>query len=100
MLKIAHLMVKRHHKTIIHDLNVEIPPASCTLFCGDDTSGVKELLACLAGIQEYQSGQILWEEQPLQKMDVAYASGNGSVFIEQTILAYGKFLAHFILRFL
>lgn len=99
MLKIEHLMVKKHHNIILKDVNLEVKEGTFVVLCGDSKSGNTAIIECIAGICDYQKGRILWKDQKVRKQDVFYAAQATCLFKEQTIGEYGIFLSQFYSTF-
>lgn len=53
---------------ILHDLSLTVPPAGRVGICGASGSGKSTLLNCLAGLDQADSGHIVWLGQALTDM--------------------------------
>lgn len=69
MLEISHLSVRIGHKPVLTDINLTIKPGKVTALLGPNGAGKSTLLKSLCQDAELTSGQILLDNQPIQKWD-------------------------------
>ncbi|WP_125982432.1 amino acid ABC transporter ATP-binding protein [Loigolactobacillus iwatensis] len=66
LLKVEHLNKAYGTKQVLHDINFSVTPGSVTVLLGPSGSGKSTLIRCLNGLEEFQSGQLSFEDQPIK----------------------------------
>lgn len=100
MLKIQKLSVSYPGKTVIKDLDLEIPEGKLLILTGPNGSGKSTLLKAIDGLIDNVSGQILFQGQDLLSMEpkdraktAAYLSQNRAVpsITAERLVLHGRF---------
>ena len=68
---------------ILWDLNLNVEPGSCTCIMGRNGVGKTTLLKCLMGLLPVNSGEILYDGQPIQKKTAEFRAHNGIGYVPQ-----------------
>jgi ABC-2 type transport system ATP-binding protein len=89
------LFVRRGHRTVLHDLTLEVPRGEIVGLLGPSGSGKTTLMRAIAGSQRIAEGsvEVLGEPAgaPVLRRKVGYATQSGSVYDDLTVaqnLAY------------
>ncbi|QIL91308.1 urea ABC transporter ATP-binding subunit UrtE [Microbulbifer sp. SH-1] len=88
MIRIERLNQKYGGTQILWDLDLEIERGSCTCIMGRNGAGKTTLLKCLMGLLPASSGQILFEDKPIEgsaaqaraKMGIGYVPQGRDIF--------------------
>lgn len=88
MIRIEQLNQKYGGTQILWDLDLEIERGSCTCIMGRNGAGKTTLLKCLMGLLPASSGQILFEDKPIEgsaaqaraKMGIGYVPQGRDIF--------------------
>ncbi len=70
---------------VLHDVDFEVYPGEVTALVGDNGAGKSTLVKCFAGINGIDSGQLLFEGQPVTIADPRQATGLGIEFVYQDL---------------
>lgn len=68
---------------ILWDLNLDIAPGSCTCIMGRNGVGKTTLLKCLMGLLPINSGEILYQGEPIQGKSAEWRAHNGIGYVPQ-----------------
>src|SRR5215510_3962028 len=70
---------------VLHDVDFDIYPGEVTALVGDNGAGKSTLVKCFAGINSIDSGEILFEGQPVTIHDPRGATDLGIEFVYQDL---------------
>ncbi|MDQ2848759.1 MAG: ATP-binding cassette domain-containing protein [Actinomycetota bacterium] len=70
---------------VLHDINFSVYPGEVTALVGDNGAGKSTLVKCIAGINQIDSGEILWQGEPVHIPDPRAASALGIEFVYQDL---------------
>jgi D-xylose transport system ATP-binding protein len=70
---------------VLHDVDLVIHPGEVTALVGDNGAGKSTLVKCVAGINSIDSGEILFEGQPVHITDPRDAARLGIEFVYQDL---------------
>ncbi len=79
---------------ILYDLSIEAPGKGITVIVGPNGAGKTTLLSTVMGVAKYMSGDILFEDMPIQgklthelaKKGISYVPQMGNVFAELSVM--------------
>ena len=83
MLKIESLNQFYGESHTLWDLNVEVPKGQCTVLMGRNGVGKTTLLQCVMGLLPVRSGQILYNDQPIEKHSAESRAPLGLGYVPQ-----------------
>ncbi len=86
--KISNLEWGKNGKKILQDLSVYIPHGSLTVLIGPNGAGKSSFMRCLAGLQNYQSGEILLAGKSINDYSLAQRAQTLSWCPAETQLAF------------
>jgi D-xylose transport system ATP-binding protein len=70
---------------VLHDVDFSVYPGEVTALVGDNGAGKSTLVKCIAGINSIDTGQILFEGQPVHIGNPHDAAGLGIEFVYQDL---------------
>jgi D-xylose transport system ATP-binding protein len=70
---------------VLHDVDFEVYPGEVTALVGDNGAGKSTLVKCFAGINSIDSGELLFEGQPVTIHDPRGATALGIEFVYQDL---------------
>ncbi|MDQ6657536.1 MAG: ATP-binding cassette domain-containing protein [Actinomycetota bacterium] len=70
---------------VLHDVNFSVYPGEVTALVGDNGAGKSTFVKCIAGINSVDSGQLLWQGNPVVLHDPAAAAALGIEFVYQDL---------------
>jgi D-xylose transport system ATP-binding protein len=70
---------------VLHDVDFAVYPGEVTALVGDNGAGKSTLVKCVAGIYTIDSGEILWEGNPVRIPSPRAASALGIEFVYQDL---------------
>jgi len=84
------LQIKRLNKSfgpvhVLQDVDFSVYPGEVTALVGDNGAGKSTLVKCVAGINSIDSGEILWQGEPITLHDPRQASALGIEFVYQDL---------------
>jgi len=84
------LQIKRLNKSfgpvhVLQDVDFSVYPGEVTALVGDNGAGKSTLVKCVAGINSIDSGEILWQGEPVTLHDPRQASALGIEFVYQDL---------------
>lgn len=78
-IEIKHLSKAFRQKTVLRDISLVVEPGTCVGILGANGCGKSTMLSILAGVQNADGGQFLWEDKDLLKDNRARANLVGYV---------------------
>jgi D-xylose transport system ATP-binding protein len=70
---------------VLHDVDFDVYPGEVTALVGDNGAGKSTLVKCFAGINSIDSGELLFEGQPVTIQDPRAATALGVEFVYQDL---------------
>ncbi len=70
---------------VLHDIDFAVYPGEVTALVGDNGAGKSTLVKCFAGINQIDSGELLFEGKPVTISDPRAATGLGIEFVYQDL---------------
>jgi D-xylose transport system ATP-binding protein len=70
---------------VLHDVDIDVYPGEVTALVGDNGAGKSTLVKCFAGINSIDSGELLFEGQPVAIHDPRAATALGIEFVYQDL---------------
>jgi D-xylose transport system ATP-binding protein len=70
---------------VLHDVDFDVYPGEVTALVGDNGAGKSTLVKCVAGINQVDTGEILFEGRPVQLTDPRAATALGIEFVYQDL---------------
>ena len=70
---------------VLHDVDFSVYPGEVTALVGDNGAGKSTLVKCIAGINGIDTGEVLFEGQPVTINDPRTATGLGIEFVYQDL---------------
>ena len=86
MLSCTNLSVEKQNKRIFSDLSFTLLPASIYILKGSNGSGKTTLLKAIAGLTQPNTGQILWNNQPMNSDYLSYLAHENAVKANLSVL--------------
>ncbi|MGX7030771.1 amino acid ABC transporter ATP-binding protein [Vagococcus zengguangii] len=88
MLTIKNLTKKFQNKTIIDNLSLEIPKGQLICLVGPSGGGKTTLLRCISGLEHFEEGEILLDNQPIstQRNKIGVVFQDYHLFPHMTVL--------------
>ena len=83
MLKVEQLNQFYGESHTLWDLQMEVPRGSCTVLMGRNGVGKTTLLQCVMGLLPIRSGEILYDETPIQKRSAEARAPMGLGYVPQ-----------------
>ncbi len=88
MIDVRHIQVQKGRKTIINDLSFRLQPGRITVVLGKNGAGKSTLLETLSGKNPLQSGDIFWEGQSLNNMNLQDLAQSRAVLSQKVNIAF------------
>jgi D-xylose transport system ATP-binding protein len=70
---------------VLHDVDLTVYPGQVTALVGDNGAGKSTLVKCIAGINQIDSGEVLFDGQPVSITDPRDAAKLGIEFVYQDL---------------
>lgn len=83
MLKVENLNQFYGESHTLWDLDMQVPQGQCTVLMGRNGVGKTTLLQCVMGLLPVRSGEILYQDQPIQKRSAEARAPMGLGYVPQ-----------------
>jgi len=83
MIKVQHIQVKKEKKTILQDISFEIAPGKMVVAIGRNGAGKSTLLETMTGSNAISKGEITWDGQQMEKMNLRDLANRRAVLSQQ-----------------